>query len=421
MAHNKFFLKSFFVIYCLTLFFMGKTSFASQPTVQELKNFFDFVIAKQNSGELNYTYKFNVNTLSLAQYFYDHTQDINYTIDNLVFVTGPSTYDNNRGKINMQGFLFIANNSFGDDLLNFCYINTNSSSSSPTYFYNTSNNNSYFKNVLLIDKNGSFGINNNLTLLCYNDSSNLNQINYNGSDLISPNYILTTVKTASFYYNVNGVYLPVLNNYNGFDYYDLYPREPEIPDEPSGDIGGTTGTITNPSGDTTGKVDLSGIESGIGNINQNIDKTNEKLDGISGELNAISGELGNINENLTTVPDISNQIITSGEITSALNFDFAEDPYANFWLELTTGLSGALTNNVRSIDIQFRGQTYKIDLDKFAIQTPEFLRSFLSILSTVFIFWKMIRYWKIIINKITSGDMDEVLEMNEEEGIINLF
>lgn len=185
-------------------------------------------------------------------------------------------------------------------------------------------------------------------------------------------------------------------------------EEPGTPVEPSGDHSGTTGTITNPSGDTTGKVDLSGIESGIGNINQNLEQTNQKLDGISGEI-------GKLNDNLTAVPDVGGTLISSGDITSSLNFEFAEDPYSNFWLELTTGLSGALTNNVRSIDVQFRGETYKIELDKFALQTPQFLKSFLAILSTVFIFWKMIKYWKITIDNITSGNMDEVLEMNEEE------
>lgn len=29
--------------------------------------------------------------------------------------------------------------------------------------------------------------------------------------------------------------------------------------------------------------------------------------------------------------------------------------------------------------------------------------------------WLLVKWWKIIIDKLTSGDMDEVLAMNEEE------
>lgn len=213
--------------------------------------------------------------------------------------------------------------------------------------------------------------------------------------------IFTTTNLSEYFINYpkdsTNIYSSYLKMNNSW--FEMVNDNPTESGEGGGS--GTTGTITNPSGDITGKVDLSGIEQGIVDINAN--------------LNGISGEIGKINENLTTVPNISDKTITSEDITNALNFDFAEDPYSNFWLELTTGLSGALTNNVRSIDVQFRNKTYKIELDEFAIQIPEFLKSFLSILSTVFIFWKMIKYWKIIIDNITSGNMDEVLEMNEEE------
>lgn len=412
MAHNKFFLSSFFVIYCLTLFFMGKTSLASTPTVEELTQFIDVIKTKQSNGELNnssYTL-INGNSSHIAESLYNSTQDINYNLDNLIYVSGRQD-----ALSDIDGYFVIANNTFSNELdylglrysSNYLYndkISDNLTNLGTMPMYIIPNGKSSVSKVTKYNSAGTSG----MTNIIFNfDKNNLTLTN---------NMIFTTQKTASIYWYSGGEYFGALNNYNGQTYYDFYPK-PE-PEEPSGDspgIGtGTTGTITNSSGDTTGKVDLSGIESGIGNINQNIDKTNQKLDGISGEI-------GKLNENLTTVPSLSGENITSGEITGALNFDFAEDPYANFWLELTTGLGGALTNNVRSIDVQFRGQTYKIELDKFAIQTPDFLRSFLAILSTVFIFWKMIKYWKIIINKITSGNMDEVLEMNEEEGIINLF
>lgn len=71
------------------------------------------------------------------------------------------------------------------------------------------------------------------------------------------------------------------------------------PEEPSGDYTpGGTGTITNNSGDTTGKIDLSGIQNQLGTINNNI---NDGVDNIIGNQNqnteAIVGAINNSNEN----------------------------------------------------------------------------------------------------------------------------
>lgn len=98
----------------------------------------------------------------------------------------------------------------------------------------------------------------------------------------------------------------------------------EVPDDEdnTGDTGesgttggsGNTGNITNPSGESTGKVDLSGIENGIGNINQNLDKTNEKLDGISGEIGNLNNSVNDLNNFL------SGEIKTeTGEIERSIN------------------------------------------------------------------------------------------------------
>ena len=202
------------------------------------------------------------------------------------------------------------------------------------------------------------------------------------------------------------------NTYTITHFYDsssLNPSEPDTPDNPeSGDTGGG-GTIT-----PDYSQDLDNIQTGITDINNNIGETNNKLDNISGELS-------NINNNLTTVPDISDTTIINDDITSNLDFEFEQDPYTNFWLELTTGLGNAFTNSKREISIQFRDKTHIISLDNFSVQIPSALKPFLTIISTVFITWKMLQYIKIIIDNISSGNIDEVLEMNEEEGITNLF
>lgn len=128
-----------------------------------------------------------------------------------------------------------------------------------------------------------------------------------------------------------------------------------------------------------------------------------------------------INNNLTNVPDISGTVITSGDINSSLGFEFIEDPYANFWLQLTTGIGDALTNNVRTLDIDWFGYSYTIDLDEIGFNYPPTMKAVLSSASTVAIVWVLVKWWKIIVDKLSSGNIDEVLAMNEESGIIDLF
>ena len=89
------------------------------------------------------------------------------------------------------------------------------------------------------------------------------------------------------------------NSYINFfleNYYDINPVEPE-PEEPSGDVGAGTGTITNPSGEITGQIDLSGIENGIKNIKDTISGEGEVIrDTISGESEKIVNAINGANE-----------------------------------------------------------------------------------------------------------------------------
>lgn len=102
-------------------------------------------------------------------------------------------------------------------------------------------------------------------------------------------------------------------------------------------------------------------------------------------------------------------------LNGALGFDFAEDPYSNFWFEMTQGLSTALTGNVREIPVNWLGYQGVFDLDNLGFNYPAPFRLILTSASTVSMVWLLVKWWKIIIDKLTSGDMDEVLAMNEEE------
>ena len=108
-----------------------------------------------------------------------------------------------------------------------------------------------------------------------------------------------------------------LRNYSAYINKDdgaYIPKEPVIPDKPSGDTGtgGTTGTITNPSGDTTGKVDLSGIEQGIGAVKDAVNNvTNTIKDAFtfdSGDANEVMEDFKNTDLGLSQdLYDLNNQ------------------------------------------------------------------------------------------------------------------
>lgn len=88
------------------------------------------------------------------------------------------------------------------------------------------------------------------------------------------------------------------SNFWGFFNNFVLLNEPD-PEEPSGDIStGGTGTITNNSGDTTGKIDLSGIEQGIGNIQNQISGDTQKvIENQNQNTEQIVEAINNSNEN----------------------------------------------------------------------------------------------------------------------------
>lgn len=233
------------------------------------------------------------------------------------------------------------------------------------------------------------------------------KISISGNNLINLNYTNNSGDTGKFYIpTINKInFSNIPNNkdfyldlyiYYGNDliyerthFYSFYTYKQVIDSGQTGTI-----TITNSSGDTSsGEIDLSGIQAGIGDINSSL----------TNELN------------------LSGETISSGDITSSLGFDLATDPYANFWYNLTTGLSTALSTSVRTISITFQNRTYTINLDDYTTKTPTALKVFFATISTFFVLFGLFKFVKLTINKITSGDVDSLLKSNQNEGITNLF
>lgn len=135
------------------------------------------------------------------------------------------------------------------------------------------------------------------------------------------------------YYPLTGstTIIPViLKDMNG-NYNPVTP-DPEL----SGDIPidtGNTGTITNNSGETTGSIDLSGIQAGLGNINNSINNQGQAI-------------IDNQNENTQAIIDNQN-IIAEQQHNDLTNFDVdeGEEDVNGLIDNISTNLSGDLSNS----------------------------------------------------------------------------
>lgn len=194
---------------------------------------------------------------------------------------------------------------------------------------------------------------------------------------------------------LQGIYYKNLTTMNDFEYYYLQNTYIETTTPPSGDNSGDSGS--GESGGNTGNVDLSNIENGITDINNNI------VNGTNQITNQISGDTAKIIESITKVPDFSGEEITSGEITEALQVELEQDPYSNFWLNITTGLGNALTDSSRHLTIDWLGFIHSVDPQYFNFTIPEGIRGLVTSVTIVMYVWILARWIKEIINEIHKG------------------
>lgn len=200
--------------------------------------------------------------------------------------------------------------------------------------------------------------------------------------------------------------------------YDLEltePIEPTPSGETSGDTGGETGGSTNYPDYSE---ELNNIQTSIGNVNNNLENIGNQIE--SGNKEVV-GAVGEIKDFLEKEPNFENTTVSSGDIIGAIGYEAPENPYANFWLELTTILNNAFTGSNRNLTITgMSGKNYYISIDDMKWNPPPALKIFLTLASTTAIGIALIKWTTVIIEKISSGSIDEVLEANEE-GICNLF
>lgn len=328
------------------------------------------------------------------------------------------------------------NNSKGNDSLDYLYIKFNPNDATKINLlaynpYNQTINTNYSIRAMKFDVNSSrlsFSnfINtvkmptneNNFNLYWYNKPYNWNYDNVNNGRSVIDN-----ISGIISFQNTNAIY----TNYNGAIFFDspttqllktLYSGGGSLPDDPTPPPDtGNTGDITDDEGNITGSIDLSGIQNQLGTINNNInDGVDNIIDNQNQNTQAIVGSIDNLNETLIDDADelIEDTKITSGDIESALGFKIVSDPYSNFWFTLTNNLKNALLGTKRSIDITFQNRTWTISLDDYMV-LPPWLTIILIPISTAFFTWVLVRQWKHIFDKLSSGNIDSILKENSEE------
>lgn len=156
-------------------------------------------------------------------------------------------------------------------------------------------------------------------------------------------------------------------------------------------------------------------------ISQHLDTVNTS---INNQGNQISSDLHNINNSITTVPDdlTDNTTVTSDDIKNSLDFQFTVDPYANFWEHLVNGLQDSFINKNQIFNINWLdGKTYEINVNDVIPAYPLAFKQLLTMVSTTVFAFPILKYIKKTVDLISSGSADELLEMNEEEGYIDMF
>lgn len=159
-------------------------------------------------------------------------------------------------------------------------------------------------------------------------------------------------------------------------------------------------------------------------INNNISNIGDKINGtINSQGDQINSNLNNINENITTVPDdlTDNTNITSDDIKNSLDFELTVDPYANFWEHLMDGIQSSFINKNETFKINWFNEQYEINVNDVTPAYPTAFRQLLTIVSTTVLMFPILKYIKKTVDLISSGSADELLEMNEEEGYIDMF
>ena len=298
-------LKALLLPLFIMLLSMFSTSYALTPSNQistyGAQQLFDYFYNIKDNYKVD-----NWNKMDNFNAFYSNLQidQATQTLNN-AFTTWATTFPNLEQisfsfaviNSNYQLIAIQNNNTIGSNLP-FIKLNGQVYSSSSNYSPSFITDNGASSNGTVL----WFTFNSNGTLTYYNYQNTIPSLSYKLSPLFNKIENTDTANVWNFVSFGNSTFYLKSNNSDTLSWVwntnKLYNEEPQ-PQEPSGDnTTGGTGTITNNSGDTTGKIDLSGIEQGIGNIQKQISGDSQRIiDNQIENTTAIIGAIATSNEN----------------------------------------------------------------------------------------------------------------------------
>lgn len=374
--------------------------------------------------------------------YFNNNNTLDFNINNLIVI---SRWYNYSTSYEVDLYFYNCNNTFSDSL-DYLYIEKNQNTDNFSIkAYNPDNNttgtiNGVRLNIYINPSMSTFtfrGFNNTSagTLPFIFKLTNNYNSQYSTQNVILENYpgIVSFKNTGVIYSNWNGLnYFSEPQSYFLKTLYSGGGDSPVIPDEPIPDTG-NTGEITDNNGDVTGQIDLSGIQNGIGQINNSINNQGQAI--IDNQNQNTQSIIDNQNNNTEQITDtltesaddtINNTNITSGDFADIVDFTPITNnqeytAISNLWYELLTGFSNALTNVNRVLNIEFRGQQYEINLDNFSVFIPASLKVFFGTLCTVWVVIYISKNTKHLVEDIQTASIDNVANKLTEDFESNMF
>lgn len=390
--------------------------------------------------------------------YYDDIQSTTYANYNTLnkkekiqaFISAFNNFNTNYNNLSIYNYLFMIENRGAQNQF-YIYafpIGQTWGNSNIGYlqFYNSTTKNGVIKSIISY-RDGNITNNDNykyfrFTLSSTSTGGSYTQINFNSSmqipiwykitDTDNNNTTFNTYKNDTNYVSKIGMctlrhsslyatdiyYIGNTPTYESKILYSWYQKIQDDNNTSSGDTGGTTGSG---DGGNTGesKVDLTKIENGIGQINQNIGKTNEKLDEIKESI-PTSGDISGVIENTFSgdVPPIDENKVNDkfNDIQNEIDNKLGLFDYSNFLFSIANGLATSLlgTGNVE-IELKLpSGQIQKINSKDITNKNTE-LKQFLSVFSNTAIIITLVISIQWIINKIKEGDIIYMLDLGDAE------
>lgn len=354
---------------------------------------------------LDYPYN-DITKVSTTYYINEYMEYYKNNIDETVKAINVCFLRNTSSPTNSSSiYILVGNGTFSDTLP---YLYTAPAANQKFAKFNGWN---YNTNGSISSENTSnmdYGIVTKNSMQYYNSTISYNgRVTQTNANILNYNWLVAPIKTYT---------VASRTSETGYSYYFLENTYEFSESSESGDISGDN------SGDNSG-TDLTMTNELINKINAQVEEINKKIP-TSGDIQqaTIAGVTSGLTDYFGGSGDANfeDKQYTSGEVLEKIDFKPIENPNANFWLELTNILNNALTGSSGQIVFKWFGNEYTITPNQIVPPYPSELQILLTTVSTVVVILIIAKWIKIIADTSQEGNLDQLLEMNEE-GIVNLF